>query len=161
MYKNWGKSFRKCWVYQKRKFVSWYIRWLLRARKFKSCWKHWMDKRSCHLVRRHESACWGLFDPNRTAHKHNRLFARNESDRTVLVSLQKSTAKWWTGTSSMSRGHHFALGRGFSHHWLLSLRLDVPLNKFCTHYTVRPRKSTFNRDLHLLKPALSTFAYLQ
>jgi len=30
-----------------------------------------MDKRSCHLVRRHESECWGLFNANRTAHNQN------------------------------------------------------------------------------------------
>jgi len=36
----------------------------------------------------------GLFYPNRTIHNYNRVFASFESDRTVLVSLQKSTAKW-------------------------------------------------------------------
>jgi len=37
MYKKWGKSFRKCWVWQRRKFVGWCwcIWWVLRARKFK------------------------------------------------------------------------------------------------------------------------------
>jgi len=43
----------------------------------------------------------GLFYPNRTIHNYNRVFASFESDRTVLVSLQKSTAKWWNGTSSI------------------------------------------------------------
>jgi len=75
MYKKWSKSFWTCWVWQRRKFVGLCIWWVWRARKFKICRNHWMDKRSCHLARCHESEYYGLFNPNKTARNHNRFFA--------------------------------------------------------------------------------------
>jgi len=70
--------------------------WVLQARKFKIFWKHWMDKRS---------ATWpGVMNRNFRGYliqigppTHNRIFARNKSDRTALVSLQDycQLVKWY------------------------------------------------------------------
>ena len=134
----------------------------LASPKIKICRNQWMDKRSCRLARCHESECLGLFNPNRTVHNHSKIFARNENDRTVLITLPNSTAKWWNSTSSMSRRQSFSFHKQllsglFFFTSLTSIIITWwPPKKFCTHHSVEPHKNTSNRVLQLLQPALST-----
>jgi len=78
MYEKWNKSFRNCWVWQRRKLVH-----LMRLARTKICRNKWINKRSCYTPRCKESESYGLFSPKRTT-VTTEVFARNESDETLF-----------------------------------------------------------------------------
>ena len=132
IYKRWLEVISKVFSLTKEEFVGWRIWWILRAQKFKICRNHWMDKRSCHSARCHESdvRCYliqvGLA-----------IITTEFSPETRVIERFYCWCAWVRPNGETvchsCLGDTFS-GLVFSHQWLLSLWLDTP-KKISSHTT--------------------------
>ena len=129
MDKKWSKSFRKCWVWQRRTFVG--------AGESDGSYEHENSKFATRTIGwTYDPASWpGVV--NRDVRGYSIQIGLStittellpeRCDRMVLVSLQKSTAKWWNGTSAMFRRHSF--GPSFFTSLISIIMTWCPLKKF-------------------------------